>query len=64
MGVLYIPALNSPFHVVHMGAEDWIWIVPISLSGFVIVEIVKLIYRRIGKTAKRQKILNTTRKVV
>ncbi|MCJ7576766.1 MAG: cation-translocating P-type ATPase [Dehalococcoidia bacterium] len=55
MGVLYIPALNGPFHVVHMGAEDWIWIVPVSISGFVIVEIVKLIYRRIGKTAKRQK---------
>jgi Ca2+-transporting ATPase len=54
MCVLYIPALNGPFHVVHMGAEDWRWIVPISISGFVIVEIVKLIYRRIGKTAKRQ----------
>lgn len=54
MGVLYIPALNGPFHVVHMGPEDWMWIVPISISGFVIVEIVKLIYRRIGKTAKRR----------
>jgi P-type Ca2+ transporter type 2C len=53
LGVLYIPPLMGPFHVVHMGPEDWIWIVPISLSGFVIVEIVKLIYRRIGKTAKR-----------
>jgi len=55
MGVLYIPALNGPFHVVHMGAEDWIWIVPVSLSGFVVVEIVKLVYRRIGKTARRPK---------
>jgi Ca2+-transporting ATPase len=52
MGVLYIPALNGPFHVVHMGAEDWMWIVPVSISGFVIVEIVKLIYRRIGKTSR------------
>jgi Ca2+-transporting ATPase len=59
MGVLYIPALNGPFHVVHMGAEDWMWIVPISISGFAVVEIVKLIYRRIGKTAKRQKIPST-----
>jgi Ca2+-transporting ATPase len=61
MGVLYIPPLMSPFHVVHMGPEDWMWIVPISISGFVIVEIVKLIYRRIGKTAKRQKIPSTMR---
>ena len=55
MGVLYIPALNGPFHVVHMGAEDWIWIVPVSLSGFVVVEMVKLVYRRIGKRASRPK---------
>jgi Ca2+-transporting ATPase len=54
MGVLYIPALNGPFHVVHMGAEDWMWIVPVSVSGFAVVEIVKLIYRRIGGKAKRQ----------
>jgi hypothetical protein len=44
---------------VHMGPEDWMWIVPISISGFVIVEIIKLIYRRIGETAKRQKIPST-----
>lgn len=55
MGVLYIPALNGPFHVVHMGAEDWIWIAPVSLSGFVVVEMVKLVYRRIGKRASRPK---------
>jgi magnesium-transporting ATPase (P-type) len=61
MCVLYIPALNGPFHVVHMGAEDWMWMVPISISGFAVVEIVKLIYRRIGKTAKRQKIPSTIR---
>ncbi|MCJ7791071.1 MAG: cation-translocating P-type ATPase [Dehalococcoidia bacterium] len=61
MCVLYIPALTGPFHVVHMGPEDWMWIVPISISGFVIVEIVKLIYRRIGKTARPEKILSTIR---
>jgi Ca2+-transporting ATPase len=54
MGVLYIPPLMGPFHVVHMGPEDWMWIVPISISGFVIVEIVKFVYRRISKTAKAQ----------
>ncbi len=46
MAVLYIPALQGPFHVVPMGAEDWLWIVPISLSGFVSVELIKLFYRR------------------
>jgi Ca2+-transporting ATPase len=55
MGVLYIPPLMGPFHVVHMGPEDWMWIVPISISGFVIVEIIKLIYRRVGRAAKGQK---------
>jgi Ca2+-transporting ATPase len=64
MGVLYIPPLMSPFHVVHMGLEDWMWIVPISISGFVIVEIVKLIYRKIDKTARYQKIPSTTGSVV
>ena len=49
MGVLYIPALRGPFHVVPMGAEDWILMAPISISGFVAVEIVKLVYRRIKK---------------
>jgi len=59
MGVLYIPALNGPFHVVHMGAEDWIWIAPVSISGFVTVEIVKLVYRRLGKKAKHPKMPST-----
>jgi len=33
-----------------MGAEDWRWIAPISISGFVTIEIIKLIFRRIRKT--------------
>ena len=50
MVVLYVPALRGPFHIVHMGAEDWRWIAPISISGFVTIEIIKLIFRRIRKT--------------
>lgn len=46
MTVLYIPILQDPFHVVHMGNEDWLLMAPISLSGFATVEIIKLIYRR------------------
>jgi Ca2+-transporting ATPase len=49
-GVMYIPSLQAPFHIVPMELEDWILIAPISLSGFVAVEIIKLIYRRIKRT--------------
>jgi Ca2+-transporting ATPase len=48
-GVMYIPALNGPFHVVPLQAEDWMWVVPISLSGFLIVEIVKIFFRMTHK---------------
>jgi Ca2+-transporting ATPase len=50
--VLYIPGLQHPFHVVNMGLEDWILMAPISLSGFVAIEIVKLVYRRVKKSAR------------
>jgi Ca2+-transporting ATPase len=52
MVVLYVPALQGPFHTVHMGWEDWKLMIPISLSGFVMAEIAKLIYRRTRKRAK------------
>jgi Ca2+-transporting ATPase len=52
MVVLYVPALQGPFHTVHMGWEDWKLMIPISLSGFVLAEIAKLIYGRIRKRAK------------
>ena len=51
--VMYIPGLQHPFHIVSLQAEDWMWIIPISLSGFVTVEILKLIFRRLGKQAHR-----------
>jgi hypothetical protein len=41
-----------------MGPEDWILMAPISLSGFVGVEIIKLIFRRMRKqTQPRNKLL-------
>jgi len=52
MVVLYVPALQGPFHTVHMGWEDWKLMIPISLSGFVLAEIAKLAYRRTRKRAK------------
>lgn len=44
--VLYVPALKEPFHVVNMGLEDWVIIIPVSLSGFVTIEIIKWFFRR------------------
>ena len=51
-GVMYIPALQGPFHVVTLGWEDWRVMLPISLSGFAAVEILKFFFRRTAKTAK------------
>jgi len=50
--VLYVPALKGPFHVVSMGPEDWALIVPVSLSGFVTIEIVKWFFRH-GRAKQR-----------
>ncbi len=55
MVVLYVPVLQGPFHVVPMAVEDWMFIVPVSLSGFVSAEIVKLIFRRMRKTVAVKK---------
>ena len=49
MAVIYIPALQGPFHVVPIGWEDWRLILPISLTGFAAIEIVKLIFRKTSK---------------
>ena len=53
MVVLYVPFLQGPFHTHTMGPEDWIFIVPVSLSGFVGVEIIKLVFRRINKAKEK-----------
>jgi len=53
--IMYVPVLQSPFHIAPLQLEDWLRIVPISLSGFVIVEILKLIFRRTRKTGTRIK---------
>jgi len=49
MAILYIPFLQGPFDVVPLGWEDWILILPISLSGFIALELLKLIQRRLSK---------------
>jgi Ca2+-transporting ATPase len=49
MAVLYIPILQGPFHVVPLGWEDWRLILPISVTGFISIEAIKLVLRRMGK---------------
>jgi len=49
--VMEIPALEDAFHLVPLTLEDWLIMAPIALSGFVSVEILKLIFRRTAKTA-------------
>ncbi|MCX6013608.1 MAG: cation-translocating P-type ATPase C-terminal domain-containing protein [Chloroflexi bacterium] len=48
-GVMYIPVLQRPFHTVALAPEDWLRIVPISLSGFVAFEVLNLIYRNLKR---------------
>jgi Ca2+-transporting ATPase len=50
LAILYIPALQNPFHVLPIGLEDWIVILPVSLTGFVAVELIKLVFRRTNGT--------------
>ncbi len=44
--VMYIPFLQGPFKLVPIGLLDWCFVVPIALTGFVTVEIIKLILRQ------------------
>jgi Ca2+-transporting ATPase len=49
MAVLYVPVLRGPFHVVPIGWEDWRLILPISVTGFISIEAIKLVLRRMSK---------------
>jgi Ca2+-transporting ATPase len=50
--IIYIPFLQGPFHVVPLGLEDWGFMLPISLTGFISVEITKLVLRRTRRKAR------------
>ncbi|MEK7353728.1 MAG: HAD-IC family P-type ATPase, partial [Chloroflexota bacterium] len=52
LGVMYIPALQGPFHVVTLGWQDWLVMIPIALSGFAAVEVLKFFFRREAKTVR------------
>jgi Ca2+-transporting ATPase len=46
LGVMLIPALQSIFHVTSLTGEQWLWVGGLSLSAFVVSEIVKLFVRK------------------
>ena len=52
LGIIYVPFLQGPFHVVPLGLEDWGLMIPISLTGFISIEITKLVLRRMKRKAK------------
>ncbi len=49
MVVMYVPILQGPFDVVPLDWKDWLLILPVSLTGFVALELLKLIQRQMGK---------------
>jgi Ca2+-transporting ATPase len=49
LAIMYIPILQNPFHVLPIGLEDWAVVIPVSLTGFISIEIVKLFFRRSNK---------------
>jgi P-type Ca2+ transporter type 2C len=51
--VMEIPLLEGPFHLVPLTLDDWLVMAPISISGFVTVEIIKIIFRRSAKKARK-----------
>jgi Ca2+-transporting ATPase len=47
--VMYTPILQGPFDVVPLDWKDWLLILPVSLTGFIALELLKLIQRQMGK---------------
>jgi len=45
LAVMYIPFLEGPFKLTNLTLQDWCFVIPISMTGFVTVEIIKLIMR-------------------
>ncbi|MBI2851066.1 MAG: cation-translocating P-type ATPase [Chloroflexi bacterium] len=50
--VMELPALEGPFHLVPLTWEDWSIMLPLAFAGFISVEILKVIFRRMDKAAK------------
>ena len=44
--VVYVPAFQRAFHTVGLSLEDWALILPVSLSGFIAIEVTKIVMAR------------------
>jgi Ca2+-transporting ATPase len=49
LAIIYVPFLQGPFDVVPLGLKDWLVILPVSLTGFIALELLKLAQRRFSK---------------
>ncbi len=47
--VLFVPALQSVFHVVPLSGAEWLWVLGLSLSAMLLSEIAKLFIRLVRK---------------
>ncbi|MDD5190705.1 MAG: cation-translocating P-type ATPase [Dehalococcoidales bacterium] len=52
MAVMYIPFLQGPFKLVNLTLQDWCFVIPISMTGFITVEVIKTILRRTQKKGR------------
>ncbi len=50
--VLEIPYLHDIFHIAHLTTTQWLWVVGLSIAPLPIIEIVKLITRKLFKNSK------------
>jgi Ca2+-transporting ATPase len=49
LAIIYVPFLQGPFDVVPLGWKDWLVVLPVSLTGFIALELLKLAQRRFSK---------------
>ncbi len=54
---MYVPLLQDPFHVLPLGWEDWRIMLPLSLTGFLTVELIKIVFQRVRKTRSQSRAL-------
>ncbi len=47
--VVYIPALQGPFHTFSLGLKDWALVVGLALTVVPVVEAAKALRRRLGR---------------
>jgi Ca2+-transporting ATPase len=54
MAVVYLPPLQSAFNTVALSPMDWALVLPLSLTGFVALELAKIVMSRLSRSQIRQ----------